>query len=224
MANFKPALGGKTARTSMSDVLPSSLTPVTSATLSSVGSTAATQAEIIAVIAYPSIVNPDPQSGDKYVALLLVVDPESQQVLRDLMRDACQQTFRSEELPPGAHDPLRDSNEKNHAGEFAFKHPAFRVPGGLVVRAKTSYQPKCVWGPSEEEIDPSQINGGDTVVVQVAAYGYNNQSKGVGISLGRIWLTGKGETKIERGSGAGANVRRIDRSRLQFAAMGQDAA
>jgi hypothetical protein len=38
----------------------------------------------------------------------------------------------------------------------------------------------------------------------------------VGLSLGRIWLIKKGETKIERGSGAGANVQRIDRSRLRF--------
>ena len=54
------------------------------------------------------------------------------------------------------------------------------------------------------------------MVVQISAYGYSNQSQGVGLSLGRIWLVKKGETKIERGSGATANVRRIDRSRLRF--------
>jgi len=172
--------------------------------------------EILGVLAYPSIVEPDPQSGNKFNTLVLITDPEDQQKLEELVAAACEQTFRSSKLPPGAHNPLRDANEKNHAGEFAFKHPSFRVKDGMVVRAKTAYQPQCVWGPNETEIDPSEIHGGDTVVVQISAYGYSNQSQGVGLSLGRIWLVEKGETRIERGSGAGANVKRIDRSRLRF--------
>lgn len=208
-SSFKPALTAVPTRLAPSPVASTKgLAPV----------------EIIGTLAYPSIQQPDPQSGDKYNTLVLIDEPEYQQALRDLVSAASEQTFRSPNLPPGAHNPLRDSNEKNHAGEYAFKHPAFRVPGGMVIRAKTSFQPKCVWGPSEEEIDPSQINGGDRVVVEISAYGYSNQSQGVGLSLGRIWLIGKGDTKIERGSGAGANVRRIDRSRLQFTGMEQDAA
>ena len=172
--------------------------------------------EVLGVLAYPSIATPDDKSGGKYNTLVLITDPDDQKKLEELVSAACMETFRSPQLPPGAHNPLRDSNEKNHAGEFAFKHPSFRVPGGMVIRAKTAYQPQCVWGPNETDIDASEINGGDTVVVQISAYGYSNQSQGVGLSLGRIWLIEKGETKIERGSGAGANVKRIDRSRLRF--------
>jgi hypothetical protein len=192
---------------------------VVSNAVHSVGSTnqaAPSVCEVKAIIAYPSLSTPDPKSGDKYTALLLIKDPEDQQALIDLVGDACAQTFRSRELPPGAHNPLRDSNERNLAGEFAFKHPVFRTPSGMVVRAKTGYPPVCVWGPNESEIASDEINGGDEVVVQLSAYGYSNQSQGVGLSLGRVWLIEKGITKIERGSGATANVRRIDRSRLRF--------
>ena len=178
--------------------------------------TAPAPIEVLGVLAYPSIANPDEKSGGKYNCLLLITDPDDQKKLEDLVAAACMVTFRTPNLPPGAHDPLRDSNEKNHAGEYAFKHPAFRVPGGMVIRAKTAYQPQCVWGPNEVDIEPSEINGGDQVVVQISAYGYSNQSQGVGLSLGRIWLIKKGDVRIERGSGAGANVQRIDRSRLRF--------
>ncbi len=172
--------------------------------------------EVLGVLAYPSIVEPDSQSGNKFNTLVLITDPDDQQKLQELVASACEQTFRSSTLPPGAHNPLRDANEKNRTGEYAFKHPSFRVDGGMVVRVKTAYQPQCVWGPNETVIEPSEIHGGDKVAVQISAYGYSNQSQGVGLSLGRIWLIEKGETKIERGSGAGANVKRIDRSRLRF--------
>jgi hypothetical protein len=173
--------------------------------------------EVKGILAYPSLATPDPKSGDKYSTLLLVTDPEDQQALIDLVQVTTEQTFRSEELPAGAHNPLRESNEKNHAGEFAFKHPAFRVADGMVIRAKTSYMPRCVAGEAEVEVDPSEIAGGDLVVVQISAYGYSNQSQGVALSLGRVWLIEKGQNKIERGSSAGAgNVKRIDRSRLRF--------
>jgi len=172
--------------------------------------------EIEATITYPSVVTPDPKSGDKYNALFLVTDPASQQALIDLVAETSETTFRSAELPPGAHNPLRDSNERTPSGEYAFKHPKFREKGGMVFRAKTAYQPNCIWGPNETPIDPSEINGGDEVVVEIGSYGYSNQSSGVALSLGRIWLIRKGTEKIERGSGSAANVRRIDRSRLRF--------
>ena len=184
-----------------------------------VASPAATKSgviEIMGTLAYPSLVTPDPKSGDKFNTLVLVTDAESQQALRDLVADTSEQTFRKRELPLGAHNPLRDANERTPSGEMAFKHPAFRVEDGMVFRAKTGYQPECVWGPNETPIDPSEIHGGDQVVVQVSAYGYSNQSSGVALSLNRVWLIEKGVIRIERGTGAGANVRRIDRSRLRF--------
>jgi hypothetical protein len=173
-------------------------------------------AEVRGIMAYPSIETPDERSGGKYNALLYVTDPEDQAVLAEMVADACEETFRTRTLPPGAHNPLRDCNEKTPSGEYAFKHPIFRTPGGIVLRAKTSYQPQCVWGPNETEISPSEINGGDEVIVTLSTYGYNNQSAGVAFSLGRIWLISKGEVRVERGSGAGANVRRIDRSKIRF--------
>lgn len=172
--------------------------------------------EVKATIAYPSLVSPDPMSGDKYNALLLITDQEDQKALMELVSFACEETFRSSELPHGAHNPLRDANERNHAGEYAFKHPAFRVPGALVVRAKTGFPPECVWGPNETEIASDEISGGDEVAVQLSAYGFSNKSQGVALSLGRVWLIAKGNTKIERGTSAGTNLRRIDRSRLRF--------
>jgi hypothetical protein len=182
----------------------------------SASSNAASTIEVKAVIAYPSLVTPDPMSGDKYNALFLIKDPEDQAALADLVRNACEDTFRTSELPHGAHNPLRDANERNHAGEYAFKHGAFRVPGAMVVRAKTGFPPVCVWGPNETEIASTEISGGDEVVVQLSAYGFANKSQGVGLSLGRFWLIYNGTTKIERGTGAVANVHRIDRSRLRF--------
>jgi len=173
-------------------------------------------AEINCTLAYPSLVEKDPQS-DKYAVLLLVTDPDSQQTVMDMVGDSCFETFRTRDLPAGAHNPLRESNERNAAGELAFKHPAFRVEGGLVIRAKTGYAPTCVWGPNETPIDASEITGGDICVVQISTYGYSNQSKGVAFSLGRVWLISKGTQKIERGTGANTNVKRIDRSRLRFA-------
>jgi hypothetical protein len=195
----------------------SSVTPATKrAAVSATPAAKAAAIEIQATIAYPSIVSPDPRSGDKYNGLFLVTDPDSQEALRALVAEASELTFRTPQLPPGAHNPLRDSNERLPSGEFAFKHPAFRVEGGLVIRAKTGYQPETVAGPNEMPVDPAEINGGDLVVAQIGAYGYQNQSTGVALSLGRIWQIGKGKDRIERGAGSAANVRRIDRSRLRF--------
>ncbi len=197
-----------------------SVTPATkravSAAVVSPASAKSSVIEVQGTIAYPSLVTPDPKSGDKFNTLMLITDEDSKLALIDLVGETSEMTFRTRELPPGAHNPLRDSNERTPSGEYAFKHPAFRVEGGLVFRAKTGYQPECVWGPNETLIDPSEIHGGDQVVMQVSAYGYSNQSAGVALSLNRVWLISKGATRIERGTGAGANVRRIDRSRLRF--------
>jgi len=202
MANFK------------STVAPTTKKPVAHAAEESVTVKFA-GAEIDCLVCYPNFVEKDPQS-DKYAALLLVTDPEAQETLREMVAQCSMETFRTTELPAGAHNPLRDANERNASGELAFKHPAFRVEGGLVIRAKTGYAPTCVWGPNETPIDASEITGGDNCVVQISAYGYSNQSKGVAFSLGRVWLIAKGTQKIERGAGAGMNVKRLDRSKLRF--------
>jgi hypothetical protein len=172
--------------------------------------------EVLARIAYPEIKEPSPEAGGKHVALFLVEDAASREALEELVGDLSEATFRSRDLPAGAHNPLRDANERKPSGEYAFRHPAFRVNDGIVFRAKTAYQPACVWGPNEVPIDAGEIQGGDEVLVQISGYGYANQSRGVGLSMGRVWLVRKGDVRIERGTGSQAAVRRIDRSRLQF--------
>lgn len=178
-------------------------------------------AEIECVVCYPNFVEKDPQS-EKYAALLLITDPDAKETLKAMVAQSCLETFRTEQLPSGAHNPLRDSNERNASGEFAFKHPAFRDDGAMVIRAKTGYAPNCVWGPNETPIDGGEITGGDNCVVQVSTYGFANQSRGVAFSLGRVWLISKGTQKIERGAGAGMNVKRLDRSKLRFSDGGGD--
>lgn len=175
--------------------------------------------EVRAVIAYPFITEPDPNSGGKYGALFLITEAEDKAQLVTLRDQVAEHTFRSRQLPAGAHDPLRRADERAPNGDFAFRHPAFRIPEAMVIRAKSGYRPNCVWGPQEAPIEPSEIHGGDHVVVEIAAYGYNNQSRGVGLSLGRIWLIRRGDIRIERGANAAASVRRLDRSRLHFGAM-----
>lgn len=175
--------------------------------------------EVLATIGYPELVLSPASADNKRVALFLVTDPDSQQALIDLVADTSEAEFRSRDLPPGAHNPLRDSNERKASGEYAFRHPAFRVEGGLVFRGKTGFEVPCVWGPSELPIEASEVQGGDLVAVQVSSYAFDNQSKGIGLSMSRIWLLEKGRTKIERGTSQ-ANVRRIDRSRLRFGDSG----
>jgi hypothetical protein len=171
--------------------------------------------EIMGTLAYPSFVEVDEQSG-KY-SCLLIVDNESDsaQDLIDLIGDAAEFQFRERELDDSQHNPLRSSDEKNRAGEYVFKHPFFRSGDFWVVRLKTGFQPNVVWGPNETPCEPGDANGGDTVIIEVGAYAYSNQSSGVALSLGRTWIIEKGQHKIERGTGS-SNVRRIDRSGLRF--------
>lgn len=174
--------------------------------------------EILATICYPDLVTPDPQSG-KWQALFLVTDPESVEAVTALRDRAFADKFPRKEYTSMYHDPIRDANEKGPSGDFAFKHPIFREDG-VVIRAKTGFEPTCVWGPNQSPIEAAEIHGGDQVVVEVGAYAFDNQSKGVSFSLGRIWLIDKGKVKVERGAGGSANVQRIDRSRLQFGSLG----
>ena len=176
-------------------------------------SIAATTVEILCTVAYPQIATPDEKSG-KFNLMAIVSEEQSQQALVDLVGNAAEAMFKNREFTGSMHNPLRDADEKNDAGEFTFKHPAFRS-AGMVARLKTGFAPKCVWGPNETEIDASEIKGGDECVIEVSAYGFDKKGKGVALSLGRIWLINKGKATIERGSG-GNNVQRLDRSNLRF--------
>lgn len=175
---------------------------------------AASVVEVRGTIAYPSLVEPDERSGKFNCLLLIEKGSASEEAINDLVDAAAKDEFGDKGIPAGGFNPIRDSNEKKPDGEFAFKHPAFR-DDCIVVRLKTGFDPVCVWGPNETPCDAEEIHGGDDVIIEVSAYAYNNQSAGVGLSLGRIWRLRAGEQRIERGSGS-ANVKRLDRSGLKF--------
>ena len=177
--------------------------------------------EVQAKIAYAaSLIEPDDKTGMRS-CLLYITDEESIDAVNRAVAAKCLETFGEEDIPEGGIDPRRDANEADRANNYSFKHPIFRE-GGMILRAKTKFEVSAVWGPNETEIDVSEITGGDEVVATINLYGYNNQSTGVGVGLNKLWLISKGKVKVERGSGgSGANVVRIDRSKLKF---GGDAA
>ena len=167
------------------------------------------------VLAYPALTTPDEQSG-AYQALI-IVDPGSEDFrkIEALVRANSLEKFKSEDLPPRAFNPIRSGDEPAQRGDgYAFRNEAFR--GKAFVRGKTKFQPTVVWGPDQTPIDPSEVHGGDTVVVELSAYAYDNQSRGVALSLGKIWLIARGTNRIERGASGGAALSGYDRSKLRF--------
>lgn len=169
---------------------------------------------VVGTLAYPSISEPD--ENGKY-STLLIVDPKEETLheLIELVEDHAEALTGKRQLTGRHFDPIRDGDEPSKSGEgFAFKHPAFR--GKTVVRLKSNFAPKTVHGPRREPIAATEIHGGDEVAVGVSAYSYNNQSSGVALSLGAIWLTRPGDERIERGGAVGSSFGKIDASRLRF--------
>ena len=111
---------------------------------------------------------------------------------------------------------LREGDETARSGNgFAFRDEAFRG-GKIVVRGKSKYQPKTVWGPNRTPCDPGDIEGGDHVVAELTVYWFDQQSIGVGIGLNALWLIRKGEHKIERGGRTGTSFESFDTTGIQF--------
>jgi hypothetical protein len=164
-------------------------------------------------IAYPEIVTPNSDTG-KFQAVLILEDEAAKQV-EALVGDVAEATFGARELKGRLLNPIRSGDEPNRSGDgLAFRDAAFR--GKTVVRAKSGFPPKCFQGRDREPITPDMIRGGDHCIVAVKAYGYNNQSAGVGISLGAIWFVKKGETTIERGGSGGSSFGNIDTNGIDF--------
>jgi hypothetical protein len=171
---------------------------------------------VLATIAYPSLTEPDQQSG-KFGAMFLVDNDEpTLEALRELVLDHAEAVTGERAVPRKWHDPIRDGDEAGTNGGFAFKHPAFRG-GKTVFRAKTNFAPTCLDGEARTPVEPGEIRGGDKVVVAVSAYSFNNQSAGVAFSLGGIWRVADGTEVIERGGGGGgASFQKFDASRIKF--------
>jgi hypothetical protein len=177
---------------------------------------------VFCTLAYPSLTEPDEQSGKfSVLAILDPAEPTTEDILT-LVRAHSIELTGEEELPAGYHNPVRSGDEINPATrKLVFAHAAFRDK--LVVRLKSAYQPKAYFGPQETPCDVSQIRGGDQCVVEISAYGYNNQSRGVALSLGAIWQIAPGAVKIEKGASSGASFSKVDKSRFTFGKFPQSA-
>jgi hypothetical protein len=169
---------------------------------------------LVGVLAYPSVAQPD-ENGKHSTLVIIEPDEETLADLRELVADHAEATFGERTLGARHHDPIRSGDEPSRDGKgYAFKHPAFR--GKYVVRLKSSFAPNCVAGQRRDKIDPSEIRGGDHVVVEVSAFGFNNQSSGVGLSLNAIWQLRPGDVVIEKGGSSGSSFSKLDTSKLKF--------
>jgi hypothetical protein len=156
----------------------------------------------------------DEQNG-KYGCLIHITDQGHIDTIESLVGDVAEDAFRTRVLGAGYNNPVRDSNEKKPDGSFSFSHPKFRTPG-IVIRAKTQFPVEGFWGANRIKCDsPGDIQGGDECLIVISAFSYNNQSKGVGLSLGPVWRLRKGDARVERGAGQVAAVK-VDRAKLRF--------
>jgi hypothetical protein len=165
-------------------------------------------------LAFTSLTEPDQQSGK--FSTLLIIDPESKhyQELEALVQDHSIALTGEPDLPARFHNPIREGDEKKSATEYTMKDEAFR--GMKFVRLKSGYMPTLFTGENRVRTDISKAQGGDEVLIEVSAYNFSNQSSGVALSMGAIWLINKGERVIERGGASGSSFSNIDSSRFEF--------
>jgi len=167
-----------------------------------------------AIIAYPQLVEPAERSN-KYEAIFIVDKGEPQfPALQTLIGDHLEVVSGSRTFSGRFHNPLRSGDEEGQNGGYAMRNEAFR--GKMFFRAKTQFKPKIFGGPTREVIDPSLVHGGDHVVVEVGAYGYNNQSAGVALSLNAIWRIKAGASRIEAGGNIGSSFQKFSAEDFDF--------
>lgn len=172
--------------------------------------------QIVCHVGYPEIA--EPNEDGKYSVLALVSDPAQIGAVEDLLKAECQHGFQSDEVPAGAFNPVRSAQEKKPDGEFAFKSGFINEKEcAIVLRAKSGFQPKTIFGPNQTPCDAADIRGGDECVIEVSAYSYKNQSTGVAFSLNGIWKINAGNGELERG-GSGGAFSGFDSSKLNFRA------
>ncbi|MDC0572940.1 DUF2815 family protein [Luminiphilus sp.] len=170
--------------------------------------------QIVCHVGYPEIA--EPNEDGKYSVLALVSDSAQIGAVEDLLKAECQLGFQSDEVPAGAFNPIRSAQEKKPDGEFAFKSPFInQKEGAIVLRAKSGFQPKTIFGPNQTPCDAADISGGDECVIEIAGYSYKNQSTGVAFSLNGVWKINAGNGVLERG-GSGGAFSGFDASKLKF--------
>ncbi len=167
------------------------------------------------VVAYPTVTEPDPETG-KYSTLLIIPRNEpTLETLLELIGDHAEALTGSRTLGAKYHNPIRDADERKPNGELVFKHAGFRGDN-VVVRLKSGFAPKCFYGANKTPCDPGEIKGGDECLVGIQAFHFNNQSAGVALSLSAILLIGKTEHVIEKGQGGGTSFDSLDLSGVKF--------
>ena len=165
-------------------------------------------------IAYPELTHLNERG---FYACTFIMQPGTEDLerLKQLLQLNVRETFGGDQMPAGAHNPLRDANERKGDG-YAFKHDGFRVEGGKVFRCKSKFEVQTFATARRTPCNPADIRGGDECVVEVGVYGYNKQSSGVAISLSSVWLINPGTVRIERGGAAGGSFASYDVSKLNF--------
>lgn len=154
-----------------------------------------------------------PNQNGRYEAVAAPADDANAALMEEIVKEAIDHGFKGE-LPKGAFHPFKDADTRRDDGSY--RYPAHLRDLKFVFNAKTGFEPKCFATSRKIECDPSEIIGGDHCILEVTAYCYNNQSKGVGISLNSIWRIRKGETPIVKGGAAGRTFDNIDVSKLSF--------
>jgi hypothetical protein len=164
-------------------------------------------------VAYPSLV--ELGTLDNKHSVLAIVDSNDPKLklLHDLILDCVQAASGKRTFPAGWHNPIRDGDEVKPNGGYVFQHEAFRG-NKTVLRAKTQFAPRPIWGAKKAPCDPGEIEGGDECIVAFGAYYFSKGAQGIGLSLNGIWLIKKGVTKIERGGSA--NFSDFDTSGIEF--------
>lgn len=155
----------------------------------------------------------EPDQNGKYVVTAAPADDEAAALIEGITDEAIEGGFNGK-LPKGAWHPLKDPQVRRD--DDTYRYPAHLRDLKFVFNAKTGFQPKCFATSRRIPCDPADIIGGDHCILEVSAYCYNNQQKGVGISLNSIWRIRKGEKAIVKGGAAGRTFDKVDVSKLSF--------
>ena len=111
--------------------------------------------------------------------------------------------------------PIQPNDKRKRDGRFSYPDPLRELP--FVVNASTQFEAKTFWTRSRVACDPNEIQGGDTVMVEVKPYAWSYQGrKGVGLGFSSVWLIKKGEVAIGGAAKTGEAFNSVDVSELDF--------
>lgn len=155
----------------------------------------------------------EPAESGKYEGVFAPETPEEAAKLEAVIQEGIEEGF-SGKLPKGGFLPQKDADARREDGSF--RYPEHLRDAPFVFNAKTKYQPKCYWTSRKVECSADEIVGGDDCIIEVTAFSYSNQAKGVGISLNSIWRVRKGDKAIVKGGASGRTFDGLDVSDLVF--------